>query len=644
MTVFDRAKWIWDVANTQNKDEYVEFFKRIPLTKKAKTVVRLSCDGDYTLFVNGQYVDSNQYGDFEHYKVYDELDVSAFIKEGDNDFAVLVWHFGFESSRYKIGVSGFIYEILQDGTVCAVSDTTTLCRKSKAYKSGYEKLITYQLGYSFLYDATKEDGWIYGCGDDFSPAVCQEKTTVFYERPNRKLVFKDRAKTTILQRDATHVLVDLGEETVGCPVLEFVSKTAQTIRVDFGEHIVDGCVRRKIGARDFSFEYVAKPGQNAYTNYMLRLGCRYLEIYAEEPIDVGYLGVLPQVYPVKTKTAVLQEEIDQKIYDVCVNTLQLCMMEHYVDCPWREQCLYVFDSRNQMLCGYYAFEGRNAEYARSNLKLMSEDRRPDGLLSICYPCGVDLTIPSFSLYYFMAVREYMDHTGDVLFVKEIYEKLLSILQPFIANIQDGLLCKFSDVCHWNFYDWSDYLSGDLHGEKGKGADLIINALFILALQNLQKMDACIGNEFAFSDLLQTIAQNTKKAFFRADKGLFALNRDGEEYTVLGNSLAILAGLTSQEESVKICGQMAAGALTECSLSMKTFYYDALLAVNSEKYQDYVLSSIRADYQGMIDGGTNTVWETVEGASAFGNAGSLCHGWSAIPVYYYHKFKMVKSLP
>ena len=73
-------------------------------------------------------------------------------------------------------------------------------------------------------------------------------------------------------------------------------------------------------------------------------------------------------------------------------------MEHYVDTPWREQCLYAFDSRNQMLCGYYVFENGNAEYARGNLKLIAEDRRADGLLSICTPCGTDLTIPAFSLY------------------------------------------------------------------------------------------------------------------------------------------------------------------------------------------------------------------------------------------------------
>ena len=53
----------------------------------------------------------------------------------------------------------------------------------------------------------------------------------------------------------------------------------------------------------------------------------------------------------------------------------------------------------------YAFENGNAAYARANLKLMSEDRREDGLLSICYPCGVNLTIPSFSLHFITAAKE-----------------------------------------------------------------------------------------------------------------------------------------------------------------------------------------------------------------------------------------------
>ncbi len=34
-------------------------------------------------------------------------------------------------------------------------------------------------------------------------------------------------------------------------------------------------------------------------------------------------------------------------------------------------------------------------------------------------------------------------------------------------------------------------------------------------------------------------------------------------------------------------------------------------------------------------GSTTCWETQYGAADFNNAGSLCHGWSALPVYYYH---------
>ena len=637
MQLDNKAKWIWNIAGTQNKDEYIEFFRRINLNVGKKTVVRLSCDSDYTLFINGQFVASNQYGDYEHYKIYDELDVSAFIKDGENTFAVLVWHWGENTQRYLIGTPGLIYEILQNGNVCGVSDTDTLCRQSLAYKSGHNKQVTHQLGYSFLYDATKEDDWINGNGKAFRPSVLQDKTVSFYARPNQKLIFQERTKSSVVRKEKNSLLIDLGEEVVGCPVLEFVSEREQTVRVDYGEHVLDdGHVRRIIGKRDFSFEYVAKKGVNRYTHYMLRLACRYLEVHFECPIEAEYIGVIPQVYPVKKKSVVWQDTTDQKIYDICVNTLQLCMMEHYVDCPWREQCLYVFDSRNQMLCGYYAFENGNAEYARSNLKLMSQDRREDGLLSICYPCGRDLTIPSFSLHYYLAVREYLEHTGDIAFAEEIYPKLQSVLQVFIENMQDGLVCKFAGKEHWNFYDWSPYLDGCSYGSDGDDADVVINTLFILALKHLQKIDEIIGRPFVYADLLQSVSDNTKKAFFHSENGLFSMLKGGNEYTVVGNSLAVLSGLTSEEEARSICEKITEGALSECSLSLRGFKYDALLATDERAYKKWILSEIRRDYQTMLDFGSTTVWETLDGAKAFQNAGSLCHGWSALPVYYFHK--------
>lgn len=68
--------------------------------------------------------------------------------------------------------------------------------------------------------------------------------------------------------------------------------------------------------------------------------------------------------------------------------------------------------------------------------------------------------------------------------------------------------------------------------------------------------------------------------------------------------------------------------------MKTFKYDALLKCDKAKYQSSVLEEIRQDYEKMLAAGATSVWETTDGASEFDIAGSLCHGWSAIPIGYF----------
>ena len=154
-----------------------------------------------------------------------------------------------------------------------------------------------------------------------------------------------------------------------------------------------------------------------------REGLYPLELFSKEPITLSYLGLCPQVYPIKETGKRPESEEDRRIYELCLRSLRLCMMEHYVDCPWREQCLYAFDSRNQMLAGYDAFKGGNAAYARANLKLLAMDTRSTPLLSICAPCGTDFTIPSFSLHFVLALEEYFAHTGDGDFMNEVYEKV-----------------------------------------------------------------------------------------------------------------------------------------------------------------------------------------------------------------------------
>ena len=43
---------------------------------------------------------------------------------------------------------------------------------------------------------------------------------------------------------------------------------------------------------------------------------------------------------------------------------------------------------------------------------------------------------------------------------------------------------------------------------------------------------------------------------------------------------------------------------------------------------------------MLDNGATATWETIDGAVAFDDAGSLCHGWTALPVYYFNRLGVI----
>ncbi len=631
MNVFETSQWIW-LHKEKTIDEYVEFEDVFSAQKKA--TIRISCDSDYTLWINGTYVTSGQYGDFEHYKIYDTVDISPYLNEGNNRLSVLVWHFGRSSQRYIPAPAGLIYEITDGDRLLAVSNTETKARLCSTYQNGRNKRITGQLGFGFAYDATKERD-----ETPYAKAVAVEKNCTFFPRPIPKHNLAPLTEGTEIRRENNRILFDLGKECVGLLTLQLTSPAEQNILISFGEHLgEDGWVPRLIGGRDFSVEYRAKEDKNDYTNYMLRFGCRFLELNCETAAENVLVGIQNQIYPVKRVAAAFENDLDRRIYEMCVNTLEKCMMEHYVDCPWREQNLYSFDSRNQMLCGYKVFEKGNREYARANLMLFANDRRGDGLLSICSPCGNNLTIPSFSLYYALSSAEYLRATGDIAYAKTVLPKLTEILEAFLNNRQEGLAMRFEGAEHWNFYDWSDYSDGTLGKTQKAEADAAVNCLLILALDCFQEICKTASIPFPYNGIADNLRKAARNAFFDPCAELITMRKGTEEYTDLANSLAILTDTVTKEEAAVICKKITQGKTVPCSLSMRVFKYDALLKTDEKAYLPYILDEIRRDYKTMLDSGYDCAWETVKGHEDFDNAGSLCHGWSAVPVLYLPQIK------
>lgn len=286
-----------------------------------------------------------------------------------------------------------------------------------------------------------------------------------------------------------------------------------------------------------------------------------------------------------------------------------------------------------MLAGYYAFG--NYAYAKSNLLLMSMDDRADGLLSITAPSGGDLVIPSFSLYYVLSVLEYLEHSGDKTLEDSIFDKITGIMQSFYGRIRNGLVHNFAGEQYWHFYDWSDNLTGYGENKPDNIPDLILNCLYARMLLCYEKICAKIGKTNTFKGNAN-VCETIKKRFYNEELGLFCMYGNDKIFTTLGNALAVLCGAAKGKEE-QICEKLIAGACSDCSLSMRVFLYDALLLTDEKRYGEWVLNDIRKNYTKMLDAGATATWETIDGEKAFGGNGSLCHGWSAIPIYYYHKY-------
>ncbi len=690
--MFKKAKTIW-YKNALERDDFADFSSKFAGKTGNKYILNINCDSDYNLYVNGTLAGFGQYASYPGYQICDTLDISPFVKEGENTLCIIVWYYGVSFSTYSKADPGLTFELFSNGETLLCSDENTLCRADKGYGRGKGIIVSPQLGFRYAYNAQTDDDWyLSGSTEGFEPAVVvNEAPGEFFPRPIKKTVLGQRIpakyvmqgnyvygdepsaakrmdkaflshtplaeissavdgiRTFHSDKKGIWFIVDLGAETVGFLDFDIEVPENTTIDIGYGEHLVDGRCRTSILVRDFSVTYEAKKGKNTFLGSFRRLGCRYLQFFADTTeIKVTYAGMRPVDYPVTVKDYSTGNLLRDEIYSACVRTLTCCMHDHYEDCPWREQSLYTLDSRNQMLCGYYAF----GEYAfpRANLKLIAKSLGSENLLAICAPGPANLYLTTFSLIYFIQMREYIDYSGDTTLAVECFPVLEKILSVFEGRLQEnGLIStipNFSDEAKtWNFYEWVGTMEGTI-GTTDTRLESPLNAFFSIALSDMIKICKAIGKPSEkYEMLLKNLNKSIFDTFYDADTKLFHTICEGpnkEIYSALTQALCLLCGAAEKADTslmLKVLSENAKGdygvRVMHNSLSMNCFRYDALLAVDREKYKNIILNEIDSTYLKMLKEGATTFWETEAGERDFGRAGSLCHGWSALPVYYYH---------
>ncbi len=604
-----KAKWIWR-AGTPEKNEFVYFTDEFEYAG-GSVKLYISAETDYIAYVNGVEVMFGQYAGFPDLKFYDESDITEYCSEGKNTLSVTVRYEGLNSATHIDDGAGVIYSVNSEDGVLACSDEHTRSGLDPRYISGGEpRFITTQLGYAA--DMTASAAEI-----KTSCSVSVSKTLNIKPRPIKKSVTGER----LAAREIRRGLYDLGREEAGYAYIKYSSTADTTVKLAYGEHIADGSVRYLIGNRNFSLNFHVGRGEGELCQKFVRIAGRYIEIFAPETVTVEEVGIIPVLYPLTERSHKLCG-LDKRIYETSVRTLRLCMNYHYEDCPWREQALYALDSRNQMLAGYYAFE--ETEFQRANLVLISHGVRSDGFLELTCPSVNTPAIPFFSLIYPRAVLEYIRNTGDSGILDEVLGTVEAIMHAAIARIDGSGLIRELEAPYWNFYEWTDGSNGE---KRDGGYHLILNCALAYAMEAFSELCAIYGKD------IKTDTASLKEAivrhFYHAKTGLFHLS-DGEceKYSEMGQAFALLIGLGDG----RTVDALKSGKLIPATLSTAAFVYDALLAADAAN-SDFVLNDIRTKYKKMLDAGATSFWETIDGESAFCGAGSLCHGWSAIPAYY-----------
>lgn len=710
---FDKTcRWIWLPDSEKPVNQYVLFRKNFILKHKpAEATIKISVDSDYQLFVNGIEIFGRQFSDYPHHRSFNTHRVSSCLQEGENLIAVLAYHRGEDSFEYRKGKPGLIFQMSSGKTALVVSDGSWDCRLSPSFTSGPIPKVTWQIGFTVNYDARKEDGWkdigyatdgwnkareIVGPTDgywqslrprplpqliqgEFLPGrLVAQGTLVRSEASSPARTMADSFKRVERlpqsaaiqpvkgQNTGVFLIFDLGREEAGLLQFSLQAPEGTVVDVGHGEHLDDLGVRALVGGREFADRYICREGDNIFTLPFRRLGCRYLEFHISgfnKPVTFHSAGVVPLSYPVREQGSFSSpDSMINKIQETAVRTLKLCMHEHYEDCPWREQSLYAFDSRNQALYGYYVF----GEYTfpETSFSLLGWGQREDGLLEMCAPGRIPFTIPSFSLVWISALRDHFLFSGRDRLFRKFRPTIDKILSSFLVRRDEktGLYKLFEGEGYWTFYEWAPGLCRKNRDGIGTTGDFRLDAphnLFLLeALEAYQEMLIFSGEHQAARGLRQKSA-TLKKAihdnFWDEKRRLYATFTDRRRkwhYCELVQAMAVIHGLGSAGisshlrkgilkspdpvppgpgRSDEMPARFESGALIPMSLSTLLYGALSLLGAGSEE-QGRLLEICNRIFSSMLYKNATSLWETVKGADDFEYAGSLCHGWSALPVW------------
>jgi hypothetical protein len=677
------AYWI-QVPQEPARDYGVyQFRKTFTLAMKpASFIVHVSADNRYKLYVNGEFVSLGPArGDIFHWN-YETVDLADHLQAGKNVMAAVVWNYGDLKPEAQISYqTGLILQGNGESEKVINTNESWKCRRDSSY-SAKEPIIVYSYyvaGPGEMIDYNKrlkewknvdfdDNAWRqaqqitqglpkgvfgFGLGWMLVPRSIpqMELTPQRFQRVRRVEGTQlpagfptQKIPVTIPANTKAAVLIDHGYLTNGYPVLQFSKGKNAEIILSYAEALyveepneknwrrfrqkgnrneIEG--KRFIGIKD---SLISDGSYGQEFNSLWWRTWRYLQLEIQtrnEPLVIDDVYGIFTGYPftMKAKFDTGNEELS-KILETGWRTARSCAMETYMDCPYYEQLQYVGDTRIQCLVSLY--NSGDDRLMRNALVQLDNSRMAEGITLSRHPTANAQEIPPFSLWWIAMLHDYWMYRTDDPFVKSKLPGMRQVLWFFSKYQQpDG---RLKNLPYWNFTDWCQTKGWNAGvapiGKDGSSAALDLQLLW--AYQLAAELETNLGmREYAqhYQAAVMKLKLAVQRNYWDGIKKLFADTRDKDVFSQHTNSLAILTGIVTGNESTNLASKI----LKDTSLTQATIYFKYYV------HQALTKAGLGNDYLNWLDVWKHnlamgmTTWAEI---SDVNNTRSDCHAWGATP--------------
>lgn len=620
------------------RNRHVYFRKSFSLDERPRhAALRISADDYYKLYVNGTFVGQGPAQGYPYRYNYNEWDLSDYLVAGRNTIAVHVYYQGLLNRAYNSEDlrMGLIAELRTDRGFSLFTDHSWKFVRAAQFQPS----ATVGYDTQFLENIDQRLAIPRWHAPEFADETWEQaaaKRHVDYalfpqETPAVSVYRIPPARVTQLAEG--HYLLDFGQEVTGQFELSAKGESGQRIELRYGEEL-------ELGDRSVKFEMRCNcnyretwtlSGRADTLEQFEYKAFRYVEVIGPaEAIDPDSFAAIVRHYPLDAEACRFEteDELLQRIWDICKLGVQLCAQENFVDCPSREKGQYLGD--NTVMGHTHMYISGDARLFKKAIRDFALSARVcPGLMAVA-PGSFMQEIADFSLQWPMQLLNYYRHTGDTAFLEEMHPVAEGILSHFGRyRREDGLIENVKDK--WNLVDWPDNLRDGydfpLTRPVGDGCHNVVNALYYGCVQTVQEIRDLLN--VGYDDELPRLKQSFLAAFYRPELRLFADATASGHASLHANIFPLLFGI-APDESIDSLIAFIERKKFSCGVYMSYFLLKALAKHGRKQLIfDLIVGDDERSWANMVREGATSCFEAWGKEQKWNT--SLCHGWASAPI-------------